>query len=188
LVKDQLSSNRPIQYRILGHSIVLDGWREWHWGYYYPEYHMNYGWTDAAANAWYAIDGLLQVVDTANWTHEYMVIGIAPAQSLEWSVSGPVYREPFPYRYVDRDCAGTAADFQSGQLVQFLPGVTLSCASGTVRFNGEPTYNSVLYTPEPNRGIKIQNGQMVMHPGCGIRFQLNRPGRQKMMGGVQSRF
>lgn len=174
MVKDQLSVNRPIQYRIMGHSIVLDGWREWYYGSYQPEYHMNYGWANEN-NAWYAMDGLHQVVDTANWTHEYMIVGIAPDPSLEGTVNGPVLTLPFPYRYIDRDCAGSYAAFQAGQKIQFLPGVTLYCTEGMVRFDGTPDAHSVLYTPEPNRGIEIHKGAIVMHPGCGIRFRQERP-------------
>lgn len=175
MVKPQLNVNRPIQYRIMGHSIVLDGWREWHWGSYQPEYHMNYGWNDDN-NAWFALDGLLQVVDTASWVQEYMITGIVPIQSLGDMFFGPLSTLPFPYRYVDRDCIGTAAEFQAGQFIQFLPGVKLTCGAETVRFNGDSRNQSVLYTPIPDRGIKIYNGAMVMHTGCEIRFQQSRPG------------
>ncbi len=176
MVRDQISVNRPIQYRILSHSIVLDGWREWYWGYYQPEYHMNYGWADAH-NAWYFIDALHQVVDTGNWSHEYMVIGIVPNVSMETPIAGMYPADPgFPYRYIDRDCYASSTEFQEGQLIQFLPGVVMVCQSGYIRFSGSPAHHSALFTPEPNRGIKIQDGALVVHPGGGIKFQLDRPG------------
>ena len=175
LIKPQLNANRPIQYKIEGHSIVLDGWREWHWGDYEPEYHMNYGWNNGY-NAWYALDDLHQVVEDATFIDEYMVLGIVPAPNLGPMISGTVYYVFSPYLYVDRDCVGIAADFQAGHLLQFLPGVTLLCGAETVRFSGFTRYPSVLYTPEPDRGIRIDNGAMVFYPGGGIRFQQSRPG------------
>jgi hypothetical protein len=96
--------------------------------------------------------------------------------SLHSTVAGPVYKLPFNYRYVNRDCTATAADFHPGQFIQFLPGVTLVCVENLMTFTGLPDDNTYLYTPEPDRGIRIQNGKMVFYPGAGIRFQLSRPG------------
>jgi len=176
MAKAHLDVNEPIQYRIVGHSIVMDGWREWVTGAYNPEYHMNYGWQDVSFNAWYELDDLYQVVPDSSWENEYMIIGIVPGMSLHSSVTGPVLKLPFNYHYVNRDCTATAADFDPGQFIQFLPGVTLVCTSEFMRFTGMPDNNTYLYTPEPERGIRIQNGAMVFHPGGGIRFQLSRPG------------
>jgi hypothetical protein len=176
MAKAHLDVNEPIQYRIMGHSIVLDGWQEWVTGAYQPEYHMNYGWEDVSFNAWYPIDGLHQIIDGASWEDEYMIVGIVPGMSLHSTVSGPQVKWPFNYRYVNRDCTAAAADFDPGQFIQFLPGVTLVCTRGILRFAGLPDNNTYLYTPEPERGIRIQNGAMVFQPGGGIRFQQSRPG------------
>jgi hypothetical protein len=176
MAKAHLDVNEPIQYRILGHSMVLDGWREWVTGSYKPEYHMNYGWEDTNVNAWYELDHLLQVIDGASWEDEYMIVGIVPGMSLHSTVAGPVIKLPFNYRYVNRDCTATAADFYPGQFIQFLPGVSLVCVGELMTFTGLPDDNTFLYTPEPDRGIRIQNGKIVFHPGAGIRFQQSRPG------------
>lgn len=175
LAKAHLNVNEPIQYRIMGHSIVLDGWREWYSGTYEPEYHMNYGWDDGYNN-WYRLDHLHQIVEGAGWEDEYMIVGIVPGMSLHNTVSGPVYKLPFNYRYVNRDCTAAGADFHPGQFIQFLPGVSLVCTRTMMKFAGIPDDNTYLYTPEPSRGIRIQNGAMVFYPGCGIRFQQSRPG------------
>ncbi|MCP4684193.1 MAG: hypothetical protein GY867_01995, partial [bacterium] len=174
MAKQHVSANQPLQYRIVGHSIVLDGWREWYHGYYQPEYHMNYGW-NSGDDTWYEIDGLLQVDDEGTWEDEYMIRNIVPAPSLHSSVSGPVYNLS-GNRYVNRDCTAHAADFYPGQFVQFLPGVTLVCTELWMKFTGLPDNNTYLYTPVPDRGIRIQNGAMVFYPGAGIRFQQTRPG------------
>jgi hypothetical protein len=176
MAKAHLDVNEPIQYRIRGHSIVLDGWQEWVTGEYKPEYHMNYGWQDTNFNAWYEIDHLHQIYADASWEEEYMIVGIVPGMSLHSSVAGPVLKFPFNYRYVNRDCTATAADFDPGQFIQFLPGVTLVCTREFMRFSGMPDNLTYLYTPEPDRGIRIDNGAMVFHPGAGIRFQQSRPG------------
>jgi len=174
-IRAHISVNEPIQYRIQGHSMVLDGWREWFHGEYLPEYHMNYGW-DNGDNAWYRIDRLLQIVEGATWEQEYMIRNIVPGGSLHSTVSGPVYKLPFNYRYVNRDCTASAADFHPGQFIQFLPGVSLVCTRSFMQFAGEPGNQTYLYTPEPNRGIRIDNGAIKFYPGSGIRFQQSRPG------------
>jgi len=175
MAKAYVSANEPIEYEIRKHMIVLDGWREWYHGSYTPEYHMNYGW-DSDDDAWYEIDKLLQVADGANWEEEKMLKNIHPGVSLHTTVSGILYKMPFPYRYVNRDCTGAAADFHPGQFVQFLPGVTLVCTRTWMRFAGEPDNQTYLYTPVPERGIRIDNGAMKFYPGAGIRFQQSRPG------------
>jgi len=171
MVTAQLDANRPIQYEILRHSIVLDGYRE------SPrEYHMNYGWNDGF-NAWYPLDTLAQVVDTATYLHENMIIGIAPNASMGGFAVGniPAYT-PFPYRYVDRDCYGLDARFAAGQLIQFLPETIFKCSTGVARFEGSPAHHSALFTPVRSRGIEITDGAIMIQPGGGIKFFLERKG------------
>lgn len=175
MAKAYVSANQPIEYEILKHMIVLDGWREWYNGTYTPEYHMNYGW-GGGADAWYEIDKLHQVDDEGSWEHEKMLKSIHPGVSLHSSVAGIQYKMPFNYRYVNKDCTGHAVDFYPGQFIQFLPGVTLVCTELMMRISGLPDDNSYLYTPVPDRGIRINNGAMKFYPGCGIRFQQSRPG------------
>ena len=174
MMKAQLSANRPMEYRILRHAIVIDGWREWYWGSYQRELHANYGWA-SADNAWYFMDALLQVEDTGTFLHEFAILGTVPNVALESAVSGVIPRnDAWPYRYVDRDCAGTDAAFAEGQRIQFLPGVRLFCRHGTVEFPASRNYPTYLYTPEITRGIKLSGGSLVLHEGAAVRFQQDR--------------
>jgi hypothetical protein len=68
LMRAHINMNRLIQYRIPGHSIVLDGWK-----IVAPlirQYHMNYGWMNNAYNTWYTVDAL-HLGDPAN---EFMLV------------------------------------------------------------------------------------------------------------------
>ncbi len=53
-VVDEINLGRPMVYRITGHAIVCDGWRD-NGGI--NQYHMNYGW-GGSYNTWFAIDDL----------------------------------------------------------------------------------------------------------------------------------
>lgn len=175
MIKDQVSANRPIQYGILLHSMVLDGWRGSFHGADPPEVHINYGW-NSGWTMWYVVDNLHQVVDTATFMHEDMLIGIVPRYSFEGYASGVYPATPgFPPRYVDRDCEATDAVFEAGNRLQFLPEIRFRCAGGTARVDGSPTQNSVLFTGETDHGVRIYNGSWVFHEGGYIRMHLERP-------------
>lgn len=173
MIRDQLNANRPIQYRIVGHSIVCDGWREWFWGSYILEYHMNYGWNDNN-NTWYVLDHL-NYVGGGSYLDDYIVIGIVPWVSLG-GIADITYPpiEGFPYRYIERDTYGVGAYFQPGQYIQFLQGVTLECMATPVRFHGLTGAEQRLYCSVPSRGIRIDNGYIVMSPNAEIKFSLDR--------------
>jgi len=53
-VVDEINLGRPMVYRISGHAIVCDGWRDTGG---VNQYHMNYGW-GGSYNTWFAIDDL----------------------------------------------------------------------------------------------------------------------------------
>lgn len=158
-LKAQFNLNRPVQYRVEGHSIVGDGWQEIYWlGTLTRQYHMNYGWS-ASDNAWYTLDALpLGGVD-----EEYMLENIYPAQSLGGYAAGIYARNAsFPYRYVDRDTTGVSATFQSGQNIQFLPGVSLrgtSTTGGYIRIEASPGLTTRLFMEgDLTRGIRLSSG------------------------------
>ncbi|MBD3367515.1 MAG: T9SS type A sorting domain-containing protein [Candidatus Eisenbacteria bacterium] len=54
IIQEEVNLGRPMEYRITGHAIVCDGWRDTGTQL---QYHMNYGWADSH-NAWYTLDDL----------------------------------------------------------------------------------------------------------------------------------
>jgi hypothetical protein len=154
MLQTQFNQNRPVQYRIPGHSIVGDGWQII--GDDLKMYHMNYGW-GGGSNAWYTLDALLG----GNPGEEYIVEKIVPVHAMDNWVSGTYTKPAFPYRYFDKDALGSGATFSSGQFLQFLPEIVLSGISPTlpVRFNGSSGNNTRLFTAgDITRGIRIYNG------------------------------
>jgi peptidase C10-like protein len=164
----EVSDNRPTQYRVVGHSIVCDGYR---WNPE-PQYHMNYGWANNAANIWYVLDNLNQPSEDGTWEDEYMVLGIRPncaLGSLLMYVYSCPYAPPF-YRYVDRDAIGMSATFSAGQYIQFLPRMKISCTSGYVRFLSS-AFESRLICYDVTKGIKLtRNGELKLNPGGEVRI------------------
>jgi hypothetical protein len=120
LLKIEFNQNRPVQYRVEGHSVVGDGWQE-------PaglkQYHMNYGWDDSD-NAWYTLDALKY----GGYDEEYIVREIFPEWALGHTVSGLYINiiTLFPW-YIDQNTSGSWASFSSGVDFQFLkPGLTIT--------------------------------------------------------------
>lgn len=74
IIQFEIDASQPIQYRISGHSIVCDGWKDTG-----PEdeIHMNYGW-GGGANAWYTIDNLHCDWEGCDPMVEYLIRGIVP--------------------------------------------------------------------------------------------------------------
>jgi Peptidase C10 family/ASPIC and UnbV/FG-GAP-like repeat/FlgD Ig-like domain len=58
-IQDEINQGRPMMYRIVGHAIVCDGWRDVTGS---NQYHMNYGWDDNHTG-WYTIDNLYMTED-----------------------------------------------------------------------------------------------------------------------------
>jgi hypothetical protein len=159
MVKAQCNMNRPMEYRILGHAIVCDGWQEPG----IPQYHMNYGW-DNAYNAWYTIDALHQP-DGGSPDDEYVVRSILPMNSIVGAFSGAYAKPTYPYRYFTKDSQGHSATFAPGHNLQFLPGVTIDCGSGYVAVEGSSSNASRLFTRgDRSRGMKITGGAMKLLP------------------------
>lgn len=169
LMKAEFNANRPVQYKVTGHSIVGDGWQEFGAG---PtrQYHMNYGWDDGHT-AWYTLDALF----FGDPDTEYMIASIYPDQSLHSVISGTYMRNAsFDYRYFNVDATGTSATFEAGQFLQFLPDITVTCTSttgGSIRFDGSSTNNTILYSNgDSTKGARIYNGTIKMNRYGSIRF------------------
>jgi hypothetical protein len=176
-LKSQFNVNRPVQYRVLDHSIVGDGWREIYvGGVFTRQYHMNYGygWTGTCqdgCNTWYTLDALhLGGVD-----EEYMLENIYPAPALRESLSGTYYCWPSSYRYFDRDASSSGATFESGHYLQFLPRIVVKCTStagGMIRFVGSGSQNTLLFSRgDMTRGCRIYNGAIRIYQNGGIKLE-----------------
>ena len=70
MIQDDLDDYHPIQYRVVGHSIVCDGWRVQS---DLNQIHLNYGWGGSSDN-WYTVDELL----LGNPDEEYLIRRIIP--------------------------------------------------------------------------------------------------------------
>jgi len=167
-MKSQFNANRPVHYRVEGHSIVGDGWQETGAG---PlrEYHMNYGWADNNTT-WYTLDALL----FGGIDEEYMLENIYPACALGSSLSGWYSPPTLPYRYFDRDATGNDAGFDAGHFLQFLPGITVTCTStegGKIEFRGWSADNSYLFARgDVSRGVRIYSGHIYLYQNGSIKF------------------
>jgi hypothetical protein len=171
MIKSNLNQNRIMYYIIKKHAIVCDGY----WVIDMPMYHMNYGW-GGNSDDWYAVDNLYQPDPEGTPAYEGMIHEIYPLGSMGPLVVGNMPANPsFPYRFVDRDCSASSANFEAGQLIQFMPYMRMTCTSGYLRLNGTPALNTRLYIGEFSRGVRINDGQIVMHEGGGVRFRMVRP-------------
>ena len=156
LMKADFNANRPVQYRVPGHSIVGDGWQEIG-GTPVRQYHMNYGW-DNNRTTWYTLDAL----HLGDPNDEYMLENIYPAQALGSFINGTYSRDSFYYRYFNRDASGYSATFEAGQRLQFLPNIRLRCSStsGPIRFeasNSSGTYTRLFTRGDKTRGVCMYN-------------------------------
>lgn len=175
LIKEQLNNNQPIQYKVVKHSIVADGWMETG-GTPSQHYHMNYGWAKEGecwegCNTWYGLDGLY----LGNPDTEYMLVNIFPVTALRHAIAGAYPKETFNYRYFNQDCtADSFAIFFAGQNLQFLPGVKVTCTSptGSIVFFGDNSNNTRLFSIKETKlaGIRIYNGFITLVQNGSIKF------------------
>ena len=166
-IKTQLNLNRPVQYRIPGHSIVGDGWQEIG-ATPLRQYHMNYGWSGTTEDTWYTLDAL----SGGDPDEEYMLESIYPEQAVGSSLMVGTYsKQSFPYRYFDRDATGYATIFAGGQYLQFLPGITVT-SIGVIKFEGSSTNNTRLFSRgDSTKGIRIYDGAVNLYTGGSIKFE-----------------
>ncbi|MCF8403894.1 MAG: C10 family peptidase [Bacteroidales bacterium] len=167
MIQTQINQNRPVQYRIPGHSIVGDGWQII--GDDLKMYHMNYGWVGTGNDIWYILDAL----PGGDPSEEYMIQDIVPVQAMDNWITGTYNLPSFPYRYFDKDALGSDANFGSGHYLQFLPEIVLTGISPSlpVKFNGSTYYNTRLFTAgDDSRGIRIYNGAIELTNFGSIKF------------------
>lgn len=169
LIKVQLNLNRPIQYRIPGHSIVVDGWQHVGSVYYIRQYHTNYGWTGTGNDAWFTLDA----IPGCDPDGDYIVTNIVPVTAMGSWVYGPYNTQTFNYRYFDRDATGYNATFQNGQFLQFLPEVVVTGISSTdpIEFNGSDFLNLRMFTGgDLSHGIRIYDASIQLTNYGSIKF------------------
>ncbi|RLB09035.1 MAG: hypothetical protein DRG59_03495 [Deltaproteobacteria bacterium] len=179
MIKSQLNSNIPIQYKIVGHEFVCDGWRVNGW---LRQYHMNYGWAGHVgdepcwygyinSNTWYTLDAL----PCSDTDEEQMILKIFPVPSVGDSLVGPILSPTgFNYLYFIQDCSGNTATIHPGWNVQFLPKIVLNCTFNYVKFVGSAYRPTRLFTRgDESKGIALigDNSTLMLHPGGGIRFE-----------------
>jgi hypothetical protein len=156
LMMNQFNVNRPVQYKIEGHSVVADGWKMEQIGDEYYWYHMNYGWGGSvpnepewqgysSSNTWFALDA-----HPGGDTDDYLVRTIYPDCAIGGWMEGD-YDVPSPInaRYIDQDTRGNSATFAAGIWFQALEPDFLIRGEGTgdevVTFNGAPGAESIFY-------------------------------------------
>jgi hypothetical protein len=168
-LKAQFQLNQPVYYTIPGHAVVADGWREVYiGGVLTMQYHINYGHANNNT-AWWTVDNIPGGAPNDEDIYE----NILPVQTMGDAVNGTYSLLDFPYRYFNRDAVSTyGADLASGQYLQFLAGVKLTCAGGSIRFNGDDRQNTHLYSNgDPTSGIRIDNGLVQLNRNGGITFR-----------------
>jgi len=90
IIKDEIDAWRPMEYGIMSHAIVCDGWRM---DGEYEQYHMNYGW-GGAQNAWYFIDYLYCDWSGCDYFNESLVRYIEPDKSVMFTADPKVGQCP----------------------------------------------------------------------------------------------
>ncbi|MCK5682457.1 C10 family peptidase [bacterium] len=167
LMRNEFNYNRPVHYRIYGHSIVGDGWQIVG---DVKMYHMNYGWAGTNSDTWYPLDSMSDCPEC----DDYLLKPIMPSTCL-YSLTGTYVKETFRYRYFYRDTVGGSGTFAGGQCLQFLPGVVAKCTNGTVRIENDSSWSSRLFTRgDVHSGIFMTptstSAAIKMHPNGGIKF------------------
>ena len=85
LIKQEIDADRPMEYCILKHAIVCDGYRE---NGDQLEYHMNYGGSGTNTDTWYVLDSLrchypeLEPDYICPFENEFLIAGIEPEYDI----------------------------------------------------------------------------------------------------------
>lgn len=169
-IKESLNQNQPIQYRVEGHSMACDGWREIGSS---REYHINYGWGNNRT-AWYTLDQLHYPAG-GELSDEFMIREIYPQSTVNGSgcaISGTFNPgQTWTFRYFHKDTCGGPATFAAGQWLQFLPGARLASTTGTIRIDSTGALPTILFSRgDPAKGIRLYTGSIVIYQDGGLNF------------------
>jgi hypothetical protein len=169
-MKIQLNNNQPIQYRVPGHSTVVDGWQVVGGQ---RQFHMNCGWAGGHpdkpcwsdytnTNTWYALDA----IPCSDPDEEFMLVNIFPVTSVRHAIGGTYPKEGFNFRYFNQDASGSSAIFEPGQNLQFLPNIVVN-STGSIKFGG----NSRFFTRgDTSRGIRTDSGGISLYSGGQVKL------------------
>ncbi len=168
LLKAEFNANRVVQYRIPGHSLNSDGWKEEQIGGTYYWIHIVYGW-NGPNDGWVSPDE----IPGGDPDDEFVVREIYPANSVGPSPFGLLGPPTYPYRYFDRDVHSTGVMFQSGHALQVQrPGLLLentSATTGIVRIQGSTSaHTTIFFGHEPaatRTRIRVQDGDVMLYAG-----------------------
>jgi uncharacterized delta-60 repeat protein len=81
MMQTELDFGRPMQYQVVGHSIVCDGWRIFL--IFWNQVHMNYGWQGTQDDHWYTVDHL----QLGNPSREFLIRNISPEPTPDASAA-----------------------------------------------------------------------------------------------------
>jgi hypothetical protein len=160
-LKSQFNINQPVHYRIEGHEMVGGGWEEV--GSPPSRYfHINFGWGPGSDNTWYELDD----PTLGSLGEQKMLVYIYPNTSLPYNLWGNYPLDPsFPYRYFTRDSVNYLGDnviFDSGQYLQFLPGIKVngqgSVDSGITVYGSASNNTKLISKGDTTKGIRIGEG------------------------------
>jgi len=182
MIQDEINGFRPIQYRIVGHSVVIDGWRIQGST---RQYHVNCGWggycgdppaencnPDVGSNTWFTLDELLW----SDWEDEFMVTHILPSTSLTtllglFGIGNYPVNILFPYRYFYAyEYTGYDITFAAGQYLQCRADVNITCTGNpgqSIRFYGDVSglgETHIYNRGRPTRGLRIDDGAIAIYP------------------------
>jgi hypothetical protein len=173
VIQDEIDAGRPMQYKIIGHSIVCDGWRM---NGDEMQYHINYG-HGGSNTGWFAID---DIPESSDPMEEYLIRYIQPAYrslicgEIYDGDGGPLTPDKSP-SYVDCDGLvpeGETLTIQEGVEIHFEPGYKI-VANGVLEANGsasEPVKFSraTYFGPVHRMNLK---GQLVSKNGGEIKIR-----------------
>jgi hypothetical protein len=175
LLKKDLNNRQPVQVRIPGHGIVLDGWQEIGRG---PirQFHVNYGWGPFPTDnlGWYAVDEIPEALPEQGVVEgTYALINMRPDKSLGSQLNSLYLPELlFPYLYVNQDAYGAGVLFGGAFNLQFLPGRKIIGRGGDnspIRIGCSSQCTTRLFLGDrPGTGVVISGGSIKLSNGGGI--------------------
>lgn len=167
LLKNELDQNRVVQYRIPGHSIVSDGWKEENIGGQIEWIHIVYGW-NGGNDGWVAPDE----IPGGEPQDEYVVREIYPDVALGTTFQGTI-GGPIGYTYFDRDATSLGAAIGPGVKAQVLrAGFVLEHngpAGNIVGFFGAPSFETSVFLSGDEADltrIRVKDGALKMYTGA----------------------
>ncbi|MBD3236042.1 MAG: hypothetical protein GF330_05015 [Candidatus Eisenbacteria bacterium] len=183
LIQSELNAGRVMVYRITGHAIVCDGWRDTGGQ---NEYHMNYGW-GGPYNTWFAVDELYISNDPMQ---EYLIRGIQPDLNTVFQVRADGSGD-LP---TIQDAVDAAID---GNIIELDPGVYTGAGNRdidlrgkaiTIRAGGADLHDCVIdcqgSPADPHQGFLARSGETAETRIQGLTIRNGYAGAAALGGGA----